>query len=98
MRKLKDFRTSGSSSYDKLESLAQAVQQATSSLRHVQSEAVLDTDFSLVNCFAAKLPPIHLDKWYEAVARAGGEVTWPRFVARLQEARATARVARTAEM
>ena len=98
MTKFNNFKTTGASGIEKLESLAQAVQQAVSSLRGVQADIVLDTDFSLVSCLAVKLPATHTEKWYDAVAREGGGVTWAKFMRWLNNAGAAAKVARNAEL
>ena len=91
------LKLTGASSHDKLEGLAQAVQQAGTSLRHVGAEALLASDFTLIGCLITKLPYNYGNRWDDYAAGAGGDVTWDLFKGWLARIRGAARVTRTRE-
>ena len=78
--------------------MAQAVHQATTSLRHVGAEALLASNFTLIGCLILKLPPNYVNNWDDHAAEAGGDATWDLFKEWLIRVRKTARVARTRDL
>ena len=72
--RLRHLRLSGASSHDKVEALAQAVQQATTSLRHMGAEALLASDLTIIGCLVIKLPPNYVSWWDDHTAKAGGDL------------------------
>jgi hypothetical protein len=97
LTRLRNIKPTGAS-HDKLETVAQAVQQAVTSLKHVQGQDALSSDFTLIGSLAAKLPPTYLDKWDTHVAESGGSVSWDIFVRWLGKARDIAQVARDRDL
>ena len=65
--KLCNFKTKGSAAHEKLESLAQVVQQAITSLKQLGAESVLASDYSIIGCLVSKLSPSHMERWDDEV-------------------------------
>ena len=54
---LRHLKVSGTAAHEKLESVAQGVQEAITSLKYVGAESVLANDFALIGSLVSKLPP-----------------------------------------
>ena len=97
--RLRLLKPPGPAAYDKLEAVAQAVQQAVTSLNHVMgNDSILSQDFSLIGSLVDKLPSSYMDMWDNHVAAAGSLVTWSLFTSWLCKARGRARAAKNREL
>ena len=95
---LRRLKLSGNSPHDRLESLAQAVHQAKTSLQQVDAGDALDHDKSLIGTLVTKLPSAYSDRWFQQVSETGGRITWQLFSLWLKKARGMARAARNCEL
>ena len=95
LSRLQSVELSDASSYDMLENLAQAVQQATTLLRHVGAEAILESDLTLIGRLINKLPSDYVNWWNDHVAEARGNGSWYLFKEWLTKVQKTAQASRT---
>ena len=73
LSRLRSVELSDVSNHDTLEDLAQAVQEDTTSLRHVGGEAILESDITLIGRLITKLPSDYVNWWNDHVAEAKGD-------------------------
>jgi hypothetical protein len=84
--------------HERVIDLAQAVQQAVTSLRQVKAENVLSTDYSIIGSLVSKLGPVHQSQYDEHVSLRGGKVCWSSFHEWLMLTQDTAKVTRVREL
>jgi hypothetical protein len=84
--------------HERVIDLAQAVQQAVTSLRQVKAGNVLSTDYSIIGALVAKLGPVHQSQYDEHVSLRRGKVCWASFHEWLMLTQDTAKVTRVREL